>query len=224
MRNKPVILLNIDSLMPKPLEMAIQTGQAPALEFLMKKGIYYPNMVSSFPTMSVTVDSSLLTGTYADQHKIPGLNWFDTSAKEFVNYGTGFRETFRIGMRRSIHNMLYRLNHEHMNERVRTIYEKLAARGIASASINSFVYRGNADHQLKVPHLLKTLTRFEDGEWTVEGPPILSLGAFSKIKPDHLTFQIAAGNYKYATRELRHLIRNKKLPAFTFCIFQDLDL
>ena len=96
---KPVILLNIDSLMSRPLEVAVQTGRAPALKFLMENGSYSPDMVTSFPTMSVTIDSSLLTGTYADKHKVPGLNWYDDSRKEIVNYGTGFRETFRLGLR-----------------------------------------------------------------------------------------------------------------------------
>ncbi|MEK4801117.1 alkaline phosphatase family protein [Oceanobacillus sp. FSL K6-0118] len=122
---KPVILLNIDSLMPQALEVAAQTGRAPALQYLMENGTYFSDMVTSFPAMSVTIDSSLLTGTYADQHRIPGLHWFDTRNKEFINYGTGFRETFRIGMRRSIHNMLYRLNHEHLSNDVTTIYEDL---------------------------------------------------------------------------------------------------
>ncbi|GGB63251.1 hypothetical protein F3157_21225 [Virgibacillus dakarensis] len=223
MKQKPVILLNIDSLMSEPLEVATQTGHAPALQFLMEKGSYIPNMVSSFPTMSVTIDSSLLTGTYADKHHVPGLNWFDDSRKEIINYGTGFRETLRLGMRRSVHNMLYRLNNEHLSSDVTTIYEDLANMGIPSASINSFVYRGNTPKRLHVPRLLSTLTRFEDGEWTTNATSILSLGLFSKLRPRGFTLQIAAGNYKYTARELRHLIRRKQLPGFTFCIFQDLD-
>ncbi|KXH81680.1 alkaline phosphatase family protein [Sporosarcina sp. HYO08] len=221
---KPVILLNIDSLMSEPLEIATQTGRAPALKFLMENGQFIPNMVSSFPTMSVTIDSSLLTGTYADQHHVPGLNWFDHSRKEIINYGTGFRETFRLGVRRSVHNMLYRLNNEHLSSDVSTIYEELGNRGIPSASINSFVYRGNTPRRLQVPRLFSTLTRFEKGKWTSHTPPLFSLGLFSKLRPWGFTSQIAAGNYKYTARELRTLIRKNKLPAFTFCIFQDMDL
>lgn len=220
---KPVILLNIDSLMPQPLEIAVQTGRAPALQFLMENGTYIPNMVSSFPTMSVTIDSSLLTGTYADQHHIPGLNWFDDSKKEIINYGTGFRETNKLGLKQSIHNMLYRLNNEHLSKDVMTIYEELANMNIPSASINSFVYRGNTPKRLHVPRLLSTLTRFEDGEWTTKTSSIFSLGVFSKLRRRSFPTQIAAGNYKYTARELRHLIRMNKLPGFTFCIFQDLD-
>ncbi|WP_234031515.1 alkaline phosphatase family protein [Lentibacillus cibarius] len=194
MDNKPVILLAIDSLMPEPLEVAAQTGYAPALQFLMENGRYYPNMVNSFPTMSVTIDSSLLTGSYPDQHHIPGLTWFDQGEKEIVNYGTGFTETLKLGLRRSIHNMLYRLNNEHMSNEVTTIYEALAKKGTSSASINSFVYRGNTPQKLNVPRLFKSFTHFQDGKWTTEAPPVLSLGAFQKISPWNFTFQIAAGN------------------------------
>lgn len=220
---KPVILLNIDSLMPQPLEIAMQTGRAPALKFLMEQGRYIANMVTSFPTMSVTIDSSLLTGTYADKHHIPGLNWFDTEQNQFVNYGTGFRETFRMGMKKSIHHMLYNLNNVHLSEKVSTIYEELARIGLSSASINSFVYRGNKLQQLKIPKFLRTFTYFEDGKWTMKVPSIFSLGLFSKLRPVGFTAQLAAGNYKYMARELRYLIHKQKLPAFTFCIFQDMD-
>ncbi|GAB3043278.1 alkaline phosphatase family protein [Virgibacillus ainsalahensis] len=220
---KPVILLNIDSLMPAPLEVAIQTGHAPALQFLMENGSYLSNVVSSFPTMSVTIDSSLLTGTYADKHQIPGLNWFDDSRKQIINYGTGFRETNKLGIRKTIHNMLYKLNNEHLSGDVTTVYEELAEKGVTSASINSFVYRGNTPKRLQVPKLFSTLTYFEDGKWTSKTPPIFSLGAFSKLRSRSFPTQIAAGNYKYTARELRHLIRKNKLPGFTFCIFQDLD-
>ena len=220
---KPVILLNIDSLMSEPLEVAIQTGRAPALQFLMENGNYIPDMVTSYPTMSVTIDSSLLTGTYADKHHVPGLTWFDNSRKEVINYGTGFRETFRLGMRRSVHNMLYRLNNEHMSSEVTTIYEELADRGIPSASINSFVYRGNIPQKLRTPRLFSTLTRFKNGEWITNATNIFSLGTFSKLRPWGVATQIAAGNYKFTARELRYLIRKNKLPKFTFCIFQDMD-
>jgi hypothetical protein len=170
---KPVILLIIDTLMSYPLEVAVQTGRAPALQFLMEKGCYISNMVSSFPTMSVTIDSSLLTGTYADQHHIPGLNWFDESQKKMINYGTGFREAFKLGMHQVIYNMLYRLNNEHLSSDVTTIYEDLAEMGIPSASINSFIYRGNTPQQLHIPRLLSTLSDLQDSEWTKATPNVL---------------------------------------------------
>src|SRR5699024_2700145 len=83
--------------------------------------------------------------------------------------------------------------------------------------------RGNTPKRLRVPRLLSTLTHFEDGKWTAEGPSIFSLGTFSKLRSWSFPTQIAAGNRKYTARELRYLIRKNKLPMFTFCIFQYMD-
>lgn len=224
MTGKKVVLLNIDSLIPELLDLAIQTGHTPALKFLTERGHYVKEMVSAFPTMSVTIDTSLLTGTYADEHQIPALNWFDVNTNEIINYGTGPTETYKIGWKKTIYNMLYRLNNSHMSKNVKTIFETLAEHGHYSASINSFIYRGNHLQQLKMPTLFKKLTYFKDGKWKTKAPAILSLGTLSKIRPWGFTLQTAAGNYKFMARELRYLIRKNLLPSFTFCIFQDLDL
>ena len=73
---KPIVLITVDSLMSEPLQKAVKEGKAPAFSFLINNGHFNPEMISSYPTMSVTIDSTLLTGTYPDQHKVPGLIWF----------------------------------------------------------------------------------------------------------------------------------------------------
>lgn len=93
---KPVLVLVIDSLMDQPLQEAVQTGKAPALKFLMENGHYEPEVASSYPTMSVTIDSTILTGTYADQHRIPGLVWYNQAENRLINYGSGMREVSRM--------------------------------------------------------------------------------------------------------------------------------
>jgi hypothetical protein len=49
---KPVIFILIDSLMGKPLQDAIQEGRVPAMQYLLKKGQYFPQVVSSFSRCS----------------------------------------------------------------------------------------------------------------------------------------------------------------------------
>lgn len=70
-------------------------NQLPAFQYLIEHGQYYKNLVSSFPTMSVTIDSSLLTGKYPDEHRIPGLTWYSSDEKKVINYGTGPMEVLR---------------------------------------------------------------------------------------------------------------------------------
>lgn len=220
---KPIILLIIDTLMTKPLEEAVQTGYAPTLQFLMEKGRYFPNVVSSFPTMSVTIDSTLLTGEYSDKHRIPALIWYDENDNRVVNYGTGIREIIQTGFRRFVKDMYYELNNVHLSKNVKTIYEELADRGLESASVNAFVYRGRSKKELKLPGVLRVFTGFYK-PWQVQAPSLLSLGDFSKFSPFTLTPQPFSLNYKAAFRELKFLIKKQVLPSFTFCVIQDLDL
>ena len=150
----PVILLIIDSLMAEPLQNAIKEGRAPALKYLTDQGHYYPNIISSYPTMSVTIDSSLLTGTYSDKHRIPGLVWYDEKEKRLVNYGSAKEEVLKLGIKHVIEDSFYHLNHSHLSRDVKTIHEILAIKGLESASINALVYRGNEKQQLKLSKLL----------------------------------------------------------------------
>jgi hypothetical protein len=63
---KKVILLLVDSLMPTALEAGIRHKTVPALQFLMDRGRYWNNCATVYPTMTASVDSSLLTGVYPD--------------------------------------------------------------------------------------------------------------------------------------------------------------
>lgn len=74
--------------MDQPLKKAIQAGRAPALKFFLENGHYEPEVVNAYPTMSVSIDSTLLTGTYPNIHRVPGLVWYDQDEQRIVNYGS----------------------------------------------------------------------------------------------------------------------------------------
>ncbi|WP_237088806.1 alkaline phosphatase family protein [Paenibacillus larvae] len=76
-----MIVLLVDSLMPDTLEACIRHKTVPALQFLMDRGRYWPNCVTVFPTMTASVDSSLVTGVYPNIHKVPGLIWYNPEEK-----------------------------------------------------------------------------------------------------------------------------------------------
>ncbi|WP_277673637.1 alkaline phosphatase family protein [Piscibacillus halophilus] len=197
--SKPMILLNIDSLMTEPLQYSIKKDKAPAIEFLINHGTFIPDMVSAFPTMSVTIDSTLLTGTYPDQHHIPALNWYDVKNKQIVNYGTGLRETISVGFSRSVLNMFNRLNNIDLNPNLTTLFEDLNSEGKKSAAINSFIYRGHSKKILRVPLLLRWLTNI-GSPITTNAPNYLSLGAFKSIRKRSFAPVLIGGNRKYAGR------------------------
>ncbi|WP_308216649.1 alkaline phosphatase family protein [Pseudalkalibacillus decolorationis] len=224
--SKPVILLVVDSLMDEPLQKAIKEGKAPALKFLMDHGQYYPDIVSSYPTMSVTIDSTLLTGTYANQHKVPGLVWFKEDENRLINYGSGKGEVVRLGVKQVLMDSLFNLNKQHLSKNVETIYEQLNKNQKHSASINGLIYRGNQEHALNIPKLASTFKLLPEN-LVVNGPTLLSMGSLSQFNPENKKhnnmWQGMGFNDPFAANELQYLIKNDKLPSFTLTYFPDLD-
>lgn len=218
-----VVLLIIDSLMDEPLKKAIQGNKAPALSFFLKHGRYNKNLVSSYPTMSVTIDSSLLTGTYPDKHKIPGLVWYDEDKKRIINYGNGFFEMMKIGISQFAEDSLYKFNNVDLSPNVETIHEALDKKGKKTASINSIIYRGNYEHALKISKVLAKTTALPD-QYKTFGPKILSVGAF--IRQDKKNFHLLNRlglNDAFTAEELKYLLEKNILPEFTILYFPGND-
>jgi predicted AlkP superfamily pyrophosphatase or phosphodiesterase len=218
-----VVLLVIDSLMDKSLNKAIEDGKAPAMEFLKKNGQYSTDLVSSYPTMSVTIDSSLITGTYPDQHKIPGLVWFDDKERRIITYGNGLFEILKLGVSDFARNGLYAYNNQDLSSNVKTIHEDLDHAGLKTASINALIYRGNYPHTLKVPGFISAMTNLPEEIQTM-GPETLSLGLFSRENEEnnHIINRIGL-NDSFAAEELIYLIKNNTLPSFTILYLPEND-
>ncbi|MBO8171369.1 MAG: alkaline phosphatase family protein [Bacillaceae bacterium] len=226
---KKVILLLIDSLMPDVLEEEVNHKTIPALKFLMERGQYSKDCVSVFPTMTASVDSSLLTGVYPDVHRIPGLIWFDHENNEIVNYINGWKCVSRLGVSRCVENILYRLNEVHLSDQVRTIFEELSEKGKTSASINAIIHRGTKAHSLKLPLFMKIFKRFRQMK-TVSGPEVLTLGTMVETS-DELTIprdvrgikKMLGINDIFASQVVQSLIRSGKQPDFILGYFPDND-
>ncbi|MBA4535935.1 alkaline phosphatase family protein [Bacillus aquiflavi] len=224
-QKKHVIMLVIDSLMNAPLQQAVNHGHAPALKFFIEHGKLYPAVVSSFPTMSVNIDSTLLTGTYGDIHRLPGLVWFSKEENRLINYGSHVRELLKLGLTRSVKDILIHLNNDHLGKNVKTIHEELAHLGKQSASINTLMYRGNDQYQLKLPKLF-TLFKSFNINWPTNGPSLFTYGAlsqFSQLKRNNHFWQKYGFNDAFSVQELNYLIHNDLLPEFTIVYLPNLD-
>lgn len=223
---KPVILLMIDSLMNEPMKEAAKNGRAPALQFLLEHGRLYPNIVSSYPTMSVTIDSTLLTGTYSDKHRVPGLVWYDEKEKRLVNYGSANEEVLKLGIKQVAEDNFYHLNHTHLSRNVKTIHETLAEKGLQSASINALVYRGDKKKTLTLPKVASKLNIAPE-KLKIETPALFSYGMLAQFNPKNDQhndpWEKFGFNDKFSAQELRYLIQNDKLPAFSIAYFPTLD-
>ncbi|MED4572178.1 alkaline phosphatase family protein [Brevibacillus agri] len=224
---KPVVLILIDSLMDKPLQEAIRQGRAPALAFLREKGHYFPHVVSSFPTMSVTIDSTLLTGTYADQHHVPGLSWYNEQEKRMVYYGYGPKEAMKIDQPQVLLDAIWQLNQSQLNPQTNTIHDVLADQGKDSASINAIVWRGKTEHALKIPHLIEIAAQLPE-ELNVTGPKLLSYAAFAQLDPNqkrHTRIWRKYGmNDEFSAQETVFLIAHDRLPPLTITYLPENDM
>jgi len=215
---RPVVMIIIDSMMDAPLREAMAFGKTPAMKFLSEHGHYYPQVVSSFPTMSVTIDSTLLTGSLPNQHGIFGLTYYHTGIQRLVNFGTGMRETFVFGLKQVLEDCLMNLNQRFLSRDVETIYEVL---DVPAASINGLIFRGKKDHDLRPPKIASVLGLLPD-QIPAKGPDWFSYGALAAIdpksKPNH-PFSRYGFHDRYSRNELVSLIKRKALPPFTLVYF-----
>lgn len=225
--SKKIIMLLADSLMAQAIDQGVREKQLPTFQFLIDRGQYYKNVVSSFPTMSVTIDSSLLTGTYPDAHHVPGLTWYSSNDQRVINYGTGPMEVMKQGINPVLADALIHLNQTHLNPQVPTIYEDLARRGLKSGSINGLIYRGTTDHTLSLPAWIHGPTTLPKNI-QVKGPDFLALASLSnpfkgmKDLPTGLTKQMGLNN-RYSIEAAKYLINTGKLPDFLYVYLPDLD-
>lgn len=227
---KKVIMFLIDAMMPDVLENTIAKGKAPVLGFLMGKGQYIRDCVTVFPTMTASVDCSVITGEYPDKHKVPGLVWYDPTDKKIINYFNGTTPVLKIGFEECAHNILFGLNERHLSKKVKTIHEEIEEKGLTSGSINVIAHRGHHQYQPNLPFLMNLFTNFKMKE-KVSGPSIMSLGKF--VDPSIFrqpTWGLSQSvldsvgiNDEYALDVLTEVMRSGKQPDFTFVYLPDND-
>lgn len=213
-----VLLIVADSLMPEPLHTLMAEGQLPGFSFLREQG-FSLELTSVFPTMSVVNDSSLLTGTYPDEHGVPGLVWFKRDEDRFVDYGDAAGNIFRQGLLKVAKDGLFHLNEHHLSPHVETVHEFLAKKHIPSASINLMVRRGPFKHHMRFP--------FDRifGHTEVSGPRELRNGYFLKEGSRH--FPTPLNKYGYGNDEVEKmtldLMRQEDAPRLLITYLSEPD-
>ncbi len=220
---KKVIMILIDAIMPDALENSIKAGKAKALKFLMENGYYDSKLVTAFPTMTASVDCTLMTGVYPDQHKVPGLIWYHPEEKRIVDYVNGSKTTLSLGIKNTANDVLVELNEKHLNKETKTIYEELAEQGKTAGAINFIIHRGFQKYELKPPFLFNLITRFKLNKRSISGPELLSIGAF--VKPslpgrklvwnwNQSLFNKYGINDRYAIEVTKYIIEAGRQPDF----------
>jgi predicted AlkP superfamily pyrophosphatase or phosphodiesterase len=149
-----LVLIVIDGLTPAALERAIESDDVPALSFLMSRG-KYRRAVTTFPSLTPVCLSSIATGAHPDVHEIPHLVWYHRGERRLVEYGSSFGAIRAAGATRTIRDVIFNLNEEHLSKKAVTVYEALEAAGRVTAAVNMVCYRGPARHDPLVPWLTR---------------------------------------------------------------------
>ena len=226
-----VVMVLVDSLSEHQLQEALSHRSVPGLQFLSEHAQYRGLMSTVYPAMTATVDSSLLTGTYPDMHKIPGLVWYDSEQRRIINDLNGLACVAATGIVQSAIDNLHALNERHLSTDVETIYEALQAHAMTGASINALVHRGQARHLLRLPGWLRWLSGWRLAKtMEVSGPEQLVLGDLTNNRwcselPAHLRrpWRAYGVNDGYAVAAFTKMLRTVGQADFTMIYLPDND-
>jgi Type I phosphodiesterase / nucleotide pyrophosphatase len=151
-----LVLCVIDALSPAMLERAVAAGDAPTLAGLMKRGRYVSDCVAAFPSVTPVCAASIVTGLWQDRHEIPGMSWYHRAERRYVEYGSSFRASQRVGLARQLTDTVYNMNGAHLSRETPTVFERLDDVGVRTAGTTYLMYRGRHRHE---PQRDTTLTR-----------------------------------------------------------------
>ncbi|HEX6667468.1 MAG TPA: alkaline phosphatase family protein [Solirubrobacterales bacterium] len=175
---KKLVLTYVDSLRTDMLERAVEEGRAPTFEALLERGVFVPDCVSSFPSVTPVACSEMVTGVGADRHWISGMNWYHRLERRYVEYGSSLEATRSFGVFRALYDLVYNMNLAHLSPEVETLFERLDDAGERTACTPFLIYRGRHRHQVSLEGLMRravdaTRLKFRHHTW---GPADLFYG------------------------------------------------
>jgi hypothetical protein len=175
---KKLVLTYVDSLRTDMLEHAVAEGRAPVFGALIERGVFIPDCVSSFPSVTPVACAEMVTGAAADRHWISGMNWYHRLERRYVEYGSSLEATRAFGVFRALYDLVYNMNLAHLSPEVETLFEQLDDAGARTACTPFLVYRGRHRHQVSLDGLLRravdaTRLKFQHHTW---GPGELFYG------------------------------------------------
>jgi hypothetical protein len=142
-----LVLCVIDAMAPAMLERVVAAGGAPTLATLMERGLYMPDCVAAFPSVTPVCAASIVTGVWQDRHEIPGMSWYHRGEQRYVEYGSSFRASQRVGLARQLTDTVYNMNGAHLSKQTPTVFETLDDAGVRTAGTTYLMYRGRHRHE-----------------------------------------------------------------------------
>ena len=182
---KKLVLAYVDSLRSDMLELAVRDDRAPTFGKLLDRGVFVPDCVSSFPSVTPVACAEMVTGAASDRHWISGMNWYHRLERRYVEYGFSFEASRAFGIFRALYDLVYNMNLAHLNPDLETVFETLDDGGHRTACTPFLIYRGRNRHQVSLEGLLRraveaTRLKFRHHTW---GPTELFYGDLYASRP-----------------------------------------
>src|SRR5580698_1513756 len=155
---------------PAMLERAVAQEKAPVLGELMRRGLYVSDCVAAFPSVTPVCAASITTGAGQDRHRIPAMNWYHREESRYVEYGSSFRASQRVGIGRQLTDTVYNMNRAHLAAEPLTVFESLDDAGVRTAGTTYLIYRGRHRHEPRRDSALTRLASSTLARHPVMGP------------------------------------------------------
>jgi hypothetical protein len=173
---KKLVLVVVDALKPAMLERAVQEGKAPMFAEILRRGVYHPDCVSVFPSVTPAASASITTGVTVDRHGVPSINWYHRGERRYVDYGSSGQAVRTFGLLRSMIDTVYNMNFDHLSRAHPTVFERLDDAGVRTACTPFLIFRGRTRHELAVQGWLRRVVQAANFRHAVYGPAELFYG------------------------------------------------
>ncbi len=150
--SQKLVLVVVDGMTPAAFERAVDSGHAPALSFLAKRGDYRL-ATSVFPSLTPVCLTSIATGAGPGVHHIPSLVWWSRQERRIVEYGSSLSALRAAGLSQALIDTIFNMNGRHLAPEATTIYEALEDAGLVTAAVNITCYRGRHRYLPTLPGL-----------------------------------------------------------------------
>ncbi len=171
-----LVLVIVDALKPAMLERAAEEGKAPMFAEILRRGTYLPDCVSVFPSVTPVASSTITTGASVDRHGVPSIDWYHRGERRYVDYGSSGQAVRTFGVLRTITDIVYNMNFDHLNRALPTFFERLDDAGVRTACTPFLIFRGRTRHELRLQGWMRRVARAANVRQAVYGPAELFYG------------------------------------------------
>ena len=171
-----LVLVVVDALKPAMLELAVEEGKAPVLAEILRRGTYFSECVSVFPSVTPAASATITTGAPVDRHGVPSIDWYHRGERRYVDYGSSGQAVRAFGVLRTLTDTVYNMNFDHLSRAEPTFFEQLDDAGVRTACTPFLIFRGRTRHELAVQGWMRRVVRAANFRHAVYGPSELFYG------------------------------------------------